>query len=460
MSHTLAIVWDRPHLLAVAGSPSGGPQRVDMQGVCKVDVEPELTDAEAAEKLLSEVRAAGLLDGASSLVAVVPRDRAAFRVVDAPPMPEGELPNVARLQFSTQLAAAAESYAVDFVPTKTDAGHRLAVVGVPNALVALMRSVAERAGVPLGGVYLSSGCLAALAPDDAAGLVVVGPSEAETLVLDGGQVANSTGRRHDRGDSARDIVVDSELRKLRLSAGDGPVYVLGPWVSDADAKSHLPEVHSDLGVGPPSYAAVGAIADPASAGRWNFAAPREPAPPVNHRKTLFIGAGVAAAALIGLFAFSLWEQVSDLDADIDRYRRQIADSEAFLKEKGDTRKRAKELSAYLDRRPPVDVVLRDVINAMPDRERLLFADFDVYRRSAGDVATVKGTVYGKDRRDLERFAGRLDESGYPATATAITAADDRPGFAVKQELELPVRKSVLKSAATTSNDSEAADGNA
>ena len=407
MGKPLAIVWDRPHVVAACGG-----------AVHRVEAAEALADAEAVAAVCEAVDQMG----ATSLVGVVPRDRAAWRAVDAPPMPEGELPHAARLQFASRLASSADTYAVDFVARPAEAGWHLLVVGVPAATVRLFEAVAERLGLPLEAVRLSSGCLADAAPDGCGAAVAAGPATVETVVLGpGGDLLDATARRHD-GD--RSAALDAERRRLAMTLDDqdARVAVFGtdpPGESDPAAVSAL-------------AAAAGGSAD------WNFAAPRQPAPPRDLRRTAIVGGVAAAVLLAGGVGFGVWSAARDLDDEIAGYRTKIADSEAFLDAKGSARGEAKAVEAYLKQRPPVARVLTDVMSAMPDRERLVFSELEL--RGGRTRPRVEGVVFGRDRRAIEEFLTRLESLGYaPAPAAVSDAADEgRPGYAARRPLSFPV----------------------
>ena len=433
MSGPLTIVWDRPGVLT---SSAGNVRRVT--------VDEALTDAEAAAAVVDAVKDVDV----SSVVGVVPRDRGVWRSVDAPPIPEGELPGVAKLQFAAQVAAAADAYSIDFVSRRTDEGVHLAVVGVPTSIVGVFRAIAERLDVPLSAVRLSSGALADAAPPDVDAVVAAGDATVETVTLsaaDGKRtLLDATARRHARGGAEAGEVAATEARRLQLSLSEGAVIgVFGRDVEDC--------VRIDGRSDPGEIAAAATAGD----GRdWNFAAPRQPAAPRDVRRTALIGGLAAATALAVFFGWSLWAHASDLDEEAARLRDQIAASEDFLKAKGKLRGDARDIQRYLGDRPPVGRVIADVIEAMPERERLVFSELQTLPVSSGGVAAVKGTVYGVERQDIERLDAALAAIGYRPKATAISETDERPGYGYRRPLEFVVPRAASGPKAAAADNPE------
>ena len=410
MSSPLAIVWDRPNVVAFAGG--------DVRDLAVAD---ELTDAEAMNAVCDA------LDGvaADELIGVVPRDRAAWRTVDVPLMPDAELPDVARLQFATRLSGAADAYAVDFVAVPSEDGLRLSVVGVPTATVTIFAAIAQRLSLTLAAVRLSSGCLADAAPQDAAAAIAVGPASVETVFFadgpDGRSVAGANARRHDRGVGGLGEIIAVERRRLALTIGDeANVAVIGD--------------PSDT----PASIAARAAAGPSSVAQWDFANPRRSAPPRDVRRTAIAAIALLLAASFLSVVFVVRSKVSELDDETAVIREKIAASEDYLKAKGGLRSEAADVAAWSDARPDPAAVMGDLIAVLPDRRRLIFATFDLSATGRDARTMIRSTVFAVDRRDLERLAEDLERRGYSVQTSAISASDERPGYAWKRLLSFTV----------------------
>ncbi len=150
MAQLLAIEWDSSEArVAVA---RGGGDRIMIEQAFAVDLSPRSTSSEAietnvGERLTSALSARGISGRVETLVAVG-RANIELRVLNIPPVPDDELPDLVRFQALQQFTAVGEDWPLDYVVLDHDEeGANVLAAALSPELVEQITQSCETAGV-------------------------------------------------------------------------------------------------------------------------------------------------------------------------------------------------------------------------------------------------------------------------------------------------------------------------
>lgn len=380
MSNYLGIDLDTAGLYVVSGSAArGGTASVERAASWNSESggPPPLT-AESAksigEQLREKLKAAGIAPG--PVLVAVGRDKVILKEVRFPAVAPSEEPALVRFQALKEITESPEDVVLDYAPMPSesaDGERRALAVVLRKDVLAAVQTMCNAAGLKLVGVSprpfaVAAGLTRAFAagtvptppqPGDAVAVLTVGSAGGEFVVVRSGEV------HYTRAVPAQVLANESLLvgqvrRDLAVYAGQSPthpvkaVYVaevgLGGWSNRLRTAVSAPVHAYD-----PLEGAVEDVAAPTRgrfagaagllAGRAartlpiNFAAPRKALVESNPKKKLYLLAALAALVIVGVGGAFGWMQVSaqmqtnaDLEADKAKLKKQILDSEPYVKQ--------------------------------------------------------------------------------------------------------------------------------
>ncbi len=375
MARLLAMEWDGHEARVVVARTSGGA--VVVEQAFGVDLSPRGTSETAAEPNVGQRIASALsahhVGRAETLVAVG-RANIELRVLNVPPAPDDELPEIVRFQAMRQFTALGDDWALDYVPMGpgNEGGLSVLAAAISPELLQQIQKTSDEAGVsphrlvlrPFAAASLlqrrAGGGVCQLMVDllaDEADLTVMAEQQVvfmRTVRLTGGGDEEKAhrallaeirrtmaaaqnqlgGRRVERIEICGDEDEHASLKGLVEQELSLTVELFNPF----DGMELGPELASRLPDYPGRFAPLlGMLADEA-AGRQHaidFLHPRKkPPPPSKIRRNAFIGA--AAAALIAAVVLFIFVRVISLERQISSLTKE-RDALQVTKEQADAR---------------------------------------------------------------------------------------------------------------------------
>lgn len=487
MPQFLAIDADASGLAVVAGTPKGSGVRLDKAAYRTDDPQP-LSPATAkalGAKLKETLKQAGIAPGPA--LVCVGRDRVIFKEIRHPPTAPADEPAVVRYQAIKELSDAADEGVIDYSPlpgADTAAGDRRAAVAfLRREMLAAAKVMCEAAGLKLAAVTPRPFAAAAAVQRAVANGEVPGPDALDspvgvlTLTDAGGEftVVRNGLVRFARTISGPSLASETALvgevkRNLTVYAGQSggdeveAVYLaegssVGPgWAGRLAAALPVP-VHpfdpaADVDSVPAGLrgrltAAVGLLALRAksSALPINFVQPRQPRADTGgrNRKVLF---GVLGGVLLLAGAAVCYVLLTNAEAQVQAMARQLADSDARLKQEEPNVKRLLAADEFMDR----EVVWLDELYEMSAR----FPDIDKMKITGFKATAIP--MKSEKEREKERATPRPKGAPPPAVArleVTVAAPDgtlpDLLVNAMRERYYLNVRKDVLPAFAGATN---------
>lgn len=481
----MAIIWDRPHLFAVAIEHTAGTS-IHVTSTLAIDVDEGQSDAESLSDVTEQLRAN--FESIDTLSVILPRDRATWRDFSVPNVPDAELPAIVQFQFATQVAGSSDKSVIDFLaPTQRTVGEPIQVqaVAVPERTVMMARQLATSLGAELAGVGLSSLYVLELAASiqpswlTSPHLAVVSAADRYSEVTEtvNGDITRCNARRTEAGQHGRHKALSAARQRLELSFEDdaGATIVVFQDDSESDSAEHSDSIHrnaialddlpfaSDADVEKDNalvLAAVGSVlvshASSASKARQvDFAKPREPVPPRDRTKDYLKLAAAAVVLLVVGIGWKTWSDAADLDDRVEAARTKLKGINEFLDRKGELRETRATLETFLGSQMPLNDIVDNILASMPPRDRLIIASLEPGQTTGDNVARVKGKAFAATRADAERFEAELDRY-YLVKPQAKTPSDERPGYAFQLNFEFDVPRKPKKSAASDTTSSPTA----
>jgi hypothetical protein len=321
-------------LAVVAGDVSGGKAKIRRALAWDEEMSPNPADATALGKRLRE-RLNDAKISPAPVLACVGRDRVILKELRYPAVTEAEEPAVVRFQAFKELTDAAEDVVLDYVPNGSGNGgeRRTQVLIARRELVESYKAICHAAGLklaaltprPFGAAAAVRRAMAAAPPLEDGGavaFVAIGEGWAEFGVLKGAAIlltrpmASGPGLP---GEIRRNLTVfggqvgrppvhalyiagaTPELRERLGDLIDTPIHSF-----DVLAGAESPDLPSE-GRGGFAGAAGLLYAQAEAAGLpINFVRPREPKPPVDPRRPLYLFSGVGAAAVVFAAVLGCW----------------------------------------------------------------------------------------------------------------------------------------------------------
>lgn len=311
MSRILTIDWDRHEVRALLLEADATGSSVE--GAWAVPLDSSAKNQSAGASLATAM--AGHPLGKLTTLVGVGREQVQLKLLQLPPAPLEELPDLVRFQAERDFTSLGDDAAVDYIPLDGDeqTPHRVLAVALRAAGMKEVQEICGALGVEPDRVTLRA-CAAASLVRRAAGAghgnvaLVVHPlaAEADLAVLAEGEVVLVRSVRLPEEDAARRQMLTSEIRRTLAAAGQqlGERQVDEVWLcgnaSSSDQASTMPD---DIGIPVKMF-------DPAPAAPAGFAR-----------------SGVAERSL-GRFAAVLGMALDEADArppvvDFQNVRRQI-----------------------------------------------------------------------------------------------------------------------------------------
>jgi Tfp pilus assembly PilM family ATPase len=392
MSRLVALEWDAKEARVVIGRKRTGG--VTVEHALAVPL-PQREEGSTAEPDVGSVLTQALAEqGVARTEALVAVGRASIelRFLSTPPVPEEELPDVVRFQAVRQFTTLGDDWPLDFVPLgpNADGGVNVLAAAIAPDLLEQIRKACSAAGITVSRLVLRPFAAASLVKDelndgqcrmivdllrdDADLTVLIGSqvifprtvrlplvTEAEVLgrtLLAEGRRTMIAAQNQLGGRRVEEVVIfgdgqhHSALKQLLEKELQLTVRLIDPFerVEWADSRARRPEY-------PGTFAPLlGVLLDEASGlpPVIDFLHTRKrPAPPDQRRTYVYIGAAVAAMALLflGLMQWRLWA----LDSQIKTLVATRTKKEKVAKDSAKPIKDAESLDAFA----AGDIVLAD-----------------------------------------------------------------------------------------------------
>lgn len=473
MAEWLALDWDDHTLTGVEGQRSGSGAKIACSFQMNwADAGKSKADADSAGKqLAAAMKSAGV--SARKLVACIPREQVIVRRLTLPAVPEDEMPAMVRLQAATKLASSIDQYHLDYLPLPdpVGGGKEVLLCVVPRKLVQHLQNTAEKAGLTLESVGVSTLATAQLVmsaadppvPKDGVSLILARHGErAEMTLLQGGRVAFMHSAPLSHEDSDTDRVVLAEVSRTLLAQAEslptGDI-VRGWVIGSADANTELAAALSERVSGRSVLDESGAVKlalvnvlDPTTAGvvsggkfsgelsnyagpigmllstvpggipAIDFLNPRKPTEKKDHTKLRWAMAAGAALLIGGGSVAVSKQQQSALDDEISMYKQEISKYEATLKENQPVLEAGATVDEWRSQSQNSLENLTELNALMPGTERLFLTEveFDPPRRNINARVNAKG--FASSRIEVQDFYQRLDDAGYRVSPKPISTS--------------------------------------
>ena len=317
----------------------------------------------------------------AKVVVLVGGDDVQYRLIDLPPAPKNDLPDMVRFQSVREFAAADEDSPLDFLPLRGDEAtpHQVLAARLRAATASRAREVCETLDLELArlvprGVSLAAACQR-LRPDLATGKhLIAAPvgNQLEMVLLRDGEVVLLR-RARVTGEQASDAAVLGELRRTVAAAAaqlEGPVdsaVLIGDRLPPVDSAGEstswgqlvsldLTTLLRDWGVTaapqPAESARLAPVLEAAlmeaerTAPRLDFANPRQRVIVETPKRTRILG-GVAAATVVVAGGFYLFNQLRSLDRETAELNELAAEQRTTLEQFEPYVERAAALEKWL-----------------------------------------------------------------------------------------------------------------
>jgi len=454
MGRAIVLEWDPQRALVVGGNVArGGRPSLTRAVGFELPVRDESDEPMTLAESLAEGLAAQKL-GKGDATVIVERSGAEMRVIEVPPVPDEELPQIVRFQSSREFSSLTDEWLLDYVPLPPLANgqHRVLAAAISPQVVAQIRGCCDKAGLHLKRVMLRPFAVARLLRRSGRlfGNLLLVERLAETIELtifaDAnvqltrsfrvsaeasveaivaqtlGEIRRTLGsfRNQNRdGSIARSLLmVDAPLGEplaegLREAIG-GDVERVDPW--------ELFQGSASVGCSPPEHserfaAVLGAFDDasPDPATEIDFINPsRPPAAPSNRTRNLLVVVAVVAllasvGALYWMESTRLAGQVAALQAetremrkDDEGYRDRMAEVQLVDEWVQDRVDWTDELARLSDRLPlPDDVILEQLTLSVDDREHVATLGMRGRVSNSRQVAVIERNLRATDEgRDI------------------------------------------------------------
>ena len=487
----LALDWDNSHMRVALGKVSGDSiQLLRAETISRYD--DSANDDESAElkrqpvdKLLSGWVESNGLTGSEVLVAV-PRTDVELRLLDVPPAPPDELPDIVRFQAQQAFTSLEDSWPLDYILIVSIGGETkqvLAATLTDKRLRSISR-ICEKAALKLRGVVLRSSATAALVRRN--GLVPTGrfvlvaetaESTVDLAVISNESVLLTRSARlphHDQGELA---ALASEIRRTQLAArrhmGDStiervilcsdhgeelgkplestvsiPVEVFDP-IADCRVSSQV-QLERVATFAP----VIGLLTDELHGTRHeiDFLRPRRPAPPPDRRPFYMTLATIALVAIL-LLALGIWWQLGAMDRKIKSLSKESLSLDKTVETARRQAEDVADLEDWEDGAVNWLIEVRDLSERLPQADRVridnILADLNV--QSGGGVLTVKG--YVDQPTTLAEFESSMTDENHETDRTDHKESGNNPKYPWFFSERIAVKATKMRSVESGSQDS-------
>jgi Tfp pilus assembly PilM family ATPase len=464
MSKLLALEWDAREARLVVARVSGKSVEVEQAFAVPLTAGAETaTDAATAEagssewgaKLAAACRERNL--GRCQALVAVPRGKIELRLLQVPPAPDEELPEMVRFQALRQFTSLGEDWPLDFIQLQSADPQQVRVLAaaVSPAVVDEVRQVCEALDSPPTSLVLRPFAAASfysryVAADRCRLMVELFAEEADLNVVAAGQVLLLRSVRlpsHDRDAAlvgeirrtlaaARNQLGDQAVETVMLLGGDAELGSLPGVLRDQlaldveafdplDRASLTAEARRGLADRSGRFAALlGMVYDEAEGRRHgiDFLNPRQrPQPPNRGRRYAVVGAA-AAGLLLVLAGLIAWQ--------IQGYSRRLSGLQTESKNLDDPVKQAQKLKAEVE---VIDVFEAGDVNWL-DQLHELSQEFPIAADAVVDTATFSTQTEGggqiylegyvRDPAVIEQMESRLRDERHQVTGSG-TQFDER-----------------------------------
>lgn len=498
MARYLALEWDT-QLARLAVAELVGGRVVLEKGITipfptVAEGDPPTTNAGRLDLLAQKIIELGWnkLDATIS----IGRTLLEIRTLQAPPVPDEELPDLVRFQAARSFSSLTDDWPVDFIPLAdaSDGSKILLAAALPANVLADVRRLSDKAGLRLVHVVCRPFAAAELLPETFADnkyrlLVDVLGSEADLTVISGRNVVFPRSVRlvpdEDPATLSRSLV--AEIRRTMVAArnqlgggaaeeivllgnegqqrtlykalvdefkGSLSVTLFDPLAAPGISTKSSESIQESTSVFAPL---VGVLHSQATgrAPTIDFLNPRRRPIPISYRP-LLIKAGIAAAALFLIFAGYLYWSLSTLDQEIASLNVTLKNKQS-LAEKG---KPVLTSTEKVDEFANQDVVLLDELLALsmkfPPANEARLEELSVTTGTPGTPITAAIQGGAASDQVLSKIEQTLRDSRHTVYGNRAEKKSSIPGFAWSFSAELhispddpPVSAEVVKAATST-----------
>jgi hypothetical protein len=448
MARTI-IEWDRERIIVARGSVEG--TRSSFETVTVIELGEHRADS---PEILDQLRKAAPSGGKSQsgVTLVLPRQTVSVHRIQLPMVPDGDLPDMVKLQASMRLSMPLDTVAMDFAPLPVIAGsttREVLLVTAPQDQLQIMRRCLAACQLQISEIRVTAFCIANVA--ERAGLLskAVDSSAVDVLVLmrkdfievtftrGNGVIFSHSGASWTSPDSI-ERVVRGELTRARMAAADhlgdhrvGRFILIGRVEDTASVSDQIasrmdeakPEridpatlIGGELPAGMSGtslLAIAGALdAEKSTVATVDLANPRKPPIRRDYRRAKILG---GALALVAIFAAGwMWRerQLRDLQSRAAVVQGEVNDLRDSLKLGGDDLETAERISSWVERDVNWLDEIRSLQELMPGRDRMIVRSFQVGSKQNDGIGTIKIEGRAKSASDVELLGRKLTEAGY------------------------------------------------
>ena len=505
MANLIAIDWDSHELRAVTGRSSSGGLTVTDTATLPLQGGDDASVVSAAlSELLSKL---GVNKSKYKLLVAIGRGKAELRQLTLPPVPENELPGMVRFQALQSFSTAGDAVAVDYLPIEATAGSTSVIAaGVAPATMKQIEQIAEAVSLELKRVVLRPVAAAALfslknrldqqAEGDCV-LVDLLADDAEIVVFRKGKLIFVRSVRMPEQTKGRTSQIAGEIRRSLMACGTDAATGVQRVVIWGQAKTHDHETQQlrellkcevetldplqlvEVDARRSGYSAgehtgrlapligvlVGDAAaeatDHQSAVLVDFLNPRK-AVEVQDDKRLWIGLGVAAAAVLLLLGFGAWwslragtEQIAARQAELNALRPQVTAAEESLT-------RTERVDQFLDSSVVWLDEFRRLADKMPPAEQVIVKNVSAVSlpREGGGRIVLNGAATSPTVVDGMESALRDEEHSVSGTGTSDLGEKEAYRWGFAQTLTIvpeAIRRQRYEAFAAIAEEEEAAE---
>ncbi|MFK7819830.1 MAG: hypothetical protein AB8G99_14005 [Planctomycetaceae bacterium] len=448
MSDSLAIEWGDERIVLLQGKTSGKHvvARKALVLSWPEEIEPSRAPDQAAQWLKGELTSHGF--SAKQAIVSLPRETVVVRHLELPNIPDGELPDMVRLQAATKVTLSADKYLLDYVPLPPRGAETRDVLmtTVPTEVTNGIKRILGKAGLEIASIGVSSlhsGELVVQQQDAKVRAanqlhlsVALAGNRVELALLRGKCALAASSTRLDVEGEARHKAINAEVNRLRLSAQElhGGLPISHVWVTPAgtDAESVCDFLKDKLHCDGSCFDPLGGTGDVSEEDRGYFAttaghlfashgavtesvnylSPRKPVQKQDRRKIMMILGGVAAVALLGasywLFQRNLANKdamIAGLNAEIQTMKDAVREGKEDLGAHGLLSKWAGKKKDWLEQ-------VEEINGLLPSRDIILVEQF-AFRPGKDDQRLslqIGGIARSQD--DAAELADILQKRGY------------------------------------------------
>ncbi len=465
MPDLIALEWNRQRIRVVAGTVRGHNCRIDhlQTIILEKDEGDGLPDPAMVGARIGEVLREWKAGKVEALVAVS-RAQAELRLLNVPPAPDDELPDMVRFQALQQFTSLDDACPLDFMPTGESPGgaKQVLTAAIPSQLMRHVQETVEHAGTGLRGLILRPCGTVSLVrrhlrldPDEVQLVVEAHGDEAElTAFSDQSALLARTVRlpkTAEHGPSHAALV--NEVRRTLMAARTqlGGRQITGIVLCGPRDQSELTAMEqlglpvqsfnpfSDIQVStavqrdmPADFEhfapLLGILLDEASESKHeiDFLRPRRPAEPPDRRKMWTATALVAACSVL-LFGSLFWWRSSALDKEITELRRKSQELDGLVEVAQREQQLLDEIDAWYADSPNWLIELRDLSENLPaaDKLRLEQLQGDLGSKGGGTLL-IKGFV--DDSATVADLESRLRDSRHGVQGLDRERKGDDPNY--------------------------------